>query len=83
MSGRLYEEGRFSEAEHVLKKAVPCAEQFTPLDHRLPTTIHALGFLYQEQSKYAEAKSCYLRAIHLWRELAQDNATLCCRASTI
>jgi tetratricopeptide (TPR) repeat protein len=68
-SGRLYEEGRFNEAERVLSKAVHYAEQFAELDHRLPTTIHALGFLYQEQCKYAEAKACYLRAIHLWQRI--------------
>jgi hypothetical protein len=69
VSGRLYEEGRLSEAERVLEKAVHYTKRFTALDLRLPTTVHALGFLYQEQSKYAEAKGCYLRAIHLWERI--------------
>lgn len=77
-SGPLYEQGRFSEASHVLEKAVHYAEHFEALDPRLPTTIHALAFLYQQQSKYAEATSLYLRAIQLWERIgpAQHDALL-------
>jgi len=48
-SARLYEDGRFPEAENILAEAVRRAQHFTPLDPRLPTTIYALGFLYQVQ----------------------------------
>jgi len=67
--GRLYEHGHFNEAERAMQQAVEYAEQFPPLDPRLPSTIHALGFLYQEQGKLAEAKACYVRAIHLWQKI--------------
>jgi tetratricopeptide (TPR) repeat protein len=77
-SGPLYEQGRFSEAARVLEKAVHYAEHFGALDPRLPTTIHALAFLYQQQRKYAEATRLYLRAIQLWEMIgpAQHNALL-------
>jgi tetratricopeptide (TPR) repeat protein len=68
-SGPLYEAGRFGDATRVLETAVHYAEHFPALDPRLPTTIHALGFLYQEQGKYAEATNLYLRAILLWERL--------------
>jgi hypothetical protein len=53
-SGPLYEEGWFSEAAQALEKAVRYAE-LAPLDPRLPRTINALGFLYQEQGIYSKA----------------------------
>jgi tetratricopeptide (TPR) repeat protein len=68
-SGPLYEGGHLGEAARVLEKAVKHAEHFAALDPRLPTTIHALAFLYQQQSKYAEAKRLYLRAIDLWERI--------------
>lgn len=71
-SGPLYEEGHFREATEALEKALRHAERFGPLDVRLPTTIHALGFLYQEQGKYSKAANLYSRAIHLWERIGPD-----------
>jgi tetratricopeptide (TPR) repeat protein len=68
-SGRLYAAGNFSEAERALATAVRDAEQFPALDSRLPGTLHALAFLYQEQGKYPEAIASYTRAIHLWEKI--------------
>jgi tetratricopeptide (TPR) repeat protein len=75
---RLYAAGDFTEAERAMSMAVHYAERFPPLDPRLPTAVHALGFLYHEQSKYPEAIACYLRAIHLWEKIgpSQHDALL-------
>ena len=68
-SGPLYDQGHFREAARTLEKAVHCAERFPALDPRLPTTIHALAFMYQEHGDYAEATGLYLRAIQLWEKI--------------
>jgi len=66
---RMYKEGRLAEAEQTMSRAAEIANRFTPGDPRLPETLHMLGFLYQEHGKLAEAKACYLRAVHLWERL--------------
>jgi tetratricopeptide (TPR) repeat protein len=71
-SGPLYEAGRFDDAALVLEKAVRYAERFAPLDPRLPTTVHALAFLYQQQGKSAEAGHFYLWAIDLWKRIGSS-----------
>jgi tetratricopeptide (TPR) repeat protein len=62
---KYYVAGNFTEAERAVATAVRCAERFPPLDPRLPTVVHALAFLDQEQGKYSEAIAGYTRAIHL------------------
>jgi len=62
---KYYVAGNFAEAERSVATAVRCAERFPPLDPRLPTVVHALAFLEQEQGKYSEAIAGYTRAIHL------------------
>jgi tetratricopeptide (TPR) repeat protein len=64
----LYEQGRLREAAQVLEKAVAHAERLPGLDARLPASIHALAFVYQQQGNYAQATSAYWRAIHLWEK---------------
>jgi hypothetical protein len=51
-SGPLYEAGRWDEATKILERALEYARHFAPLDPRLARTIHAVGFLYQQQGKY-------------------------------
>jgi tetratricopeptide (TPR) repeat protein len=77
-SGPLYEQGHISETARVLEKAVHAAEHLPALDPRLPSTIHALGFMYQEQGNYAQATRMYLRAIRLWERIgpSQHDALL-------
>jgi len=68
-SGPLYEAGRLDEATKVLERALEYARHFAPGDPRLARTIHAVGFLYQQQGKYSAAASQYRRAIHLWEQI--------------
>jgi tetratricopeptide (TPR) repeat protein len=68
-SGPLYEAGRWDEATKILERALEYARHFAPLDPRLARTIHAVGFLYQQQGKYSAAASQYRRAIHLWEQM--------------
>jgi tetratricopeptide (TPR) repeat protein len=69
---RLHSEGRFAEARSAMSKAVEFAERLATLDERLPAALHALGFLYQEHGSLVEAKTCYLRAVHLWEKLGPE-----------
>ena len=62
----LYGAGRFGETTRVLEQALRYEEHFPALDPRLPQTLHALGFVYQQQGRYAEAARLYLRAIPLF-----------------
>jgi tetratricopeptide (TPR) repeat protein len=71
-SGPPYEAGRLAEATRVLEKALGYAQHFAPNDPRLPTTLHALGFLYQQQGKYVAAASQYRRAIRLWKQMGPE-----------
>lgn len=74
-SDRLYAAGNLTDAERALADAVRCAEQFPGLDSRLPATVHALAFVYQEQAKYPEAIKNYVRAIHLWEKISPSQHT--------
>ncbi|HUA58905.1 MAG TPA: tetratricopeptide repeat protein [Verrucomicrobiae bacterium] len=71
-SDQFYQQGRFDQARLAAEKALRYAEHFPPLDVRLPSTLHSLGFLYQEEARYPEAAAFYLRAIHLWEQIGPE-----------
>ncbi|MBI4463998.1 MAG: tetratricopeptide repeat protein [Acidobacteria bacterium] len=50
-------EGEFEQMEIKLKEAMKYAEKFEPNDMRLALTLNYLGWLYQNQGKYAEAEA--------------------------
>ncbi len=71
-SDQFYQQGRFDQAALVAEKALRYAEKLPPLDFRIPATMHALGFLYQQQARYSEAANLYLHAVRLWEQMGPE-----------
>src|SRR5262249_18762942 len=58
-------EGRYTDAELILKNALDRAQRFGPDDPRFATSMNALGELYAAQGKWAEAESLYEKALEI------------------
>ena len=66
-SDQLCLQGRFTEAETYLLRALKMAEGFTPPDIRLAETQHHLGTVYRELGRLPEAEKWYQRSLSAWK----------------
>lgn len=62
----LYERGRYSDAELILKRALSTREQLYGSEHPdTATSLHDLGMVHWKQGKYEQAESVYRRALSI------------------
>ena len=62
-ASRVYEQGRYAEAEQQWVAALKAADGFGPKDPRLLASLNRLAQLYHAQGKYTQAERLYQRAL--------------------
>ena len=62
------EAAHYTEAEHLLQRALREAEQVSLDDPRVATAANNLGLLYHDQGRLQEAQSLYTRALTIWEQ---------------
>lgn len=67
---RCLTEGDYTAAENKLDTALRLAALGPDSDVRTATTLNNLASIYQDQGRYREAKSAYLRSIRVWERAA-------------
>src|SRR5262249_42631596 len=65
---RLYQHGRYAEAEQAFRTALQEAEQFGPTDTRVALVLNNLASLCHNQRKLTEAEALYQRALAIRRQ---------------
>ncbi|MDH3723795.1 MAG: tetratricopeptide repeat protein, partial [Desulfobacteraceae bacterium] len=78
----LYEEGQYTEAEHVGKKELTIAEKTFEPDHpNVAQSLNNLALLYQTQGRYDESEPLFKRALAIYEKAFGKNhpdvATTC------
>ncbi len=73
-ASKLYQQGKYSDAEKVTKEALEVAKRTFGSDHPdVATTLNNLALLYRSQGKYAEAEPLYKRALVIYEKALGKN----------
>jgi tetratricopeptide (TPR) repeat protein len=66
-AGALYQQGRYTEAEPLYKRALAIWEKALGPDHpELAQSLNNLSVVYQDQGRYAEADTLLKRALAIF-----------------